>query len=93
MKNVKKCYTHLGSITTPITIAFQLLLQNLLQSETEGANDEKIGFYGRCVHHASGPTCHSTYGPIDEMGSQEEKEFTCARTEVLSSSVTFSGII
>ncbi|KAJ1407785.1 SET domain [Sesbania bispinosa] len=70
-----------GAITTPMTIAFQFLLQNLLQSETEGVNDEKIGFYGRCALHANGPTCQSSYDSIDEMGSQEEKKFTCARTE------------
>lgn len=62
-----------------MTITCKLLLQNLLQSETEGVNDENVGFYGTCVLHAINPRC-----PIDVMGSLEEKEFTCARTEVFS---------
>ncbi|KAL2318049.1 hypothetical protein Fmac_031925 [Flemingia macrophylla] len=63
-----------------MAIAFQLL-QNLLQSEIEGIGDEKIGFYGRCMLHTVDPRCLSIYDHIDEMGSQEEKEFTCARAE------------
>ncbi|XP_014504418.1 uncharacterized protein LOC106764634 isoform X4 [Vigna radiata var. radiata] len=55
--------------------------KNLLQSETEGIDDEKIGFYGRCILHAIEPRYLSMYDPIDEMGNQEEKEFTCARVE------------
>ncbi|XP_017430072.1 uncharacterized protein LOC108337982 isoform X4 [Vigna angularis] len=55
--------------------------KNLLQSETEGIDDEKIGFYGRCMLHAIEPRYLSMYDPIDEMGNQEEKEFTCARVE------------
>lgn len=76
-------YTYLGSKITPITNYFELL-QNLLQGETEGVNDENIGFYGRCLLHPIGPKCQSIYDPIDEMGSRKEKEFTCARTEVPS---------
>lgn len=72
-----------------MTIAFQLLLQNLLQSETEGINDEKIGFYGRCTLHIIEPRCLPIYDPLDEIGSQEEKEFTCARAEVFSAFVVF----
>ncbi|XP_027331005.1 uncharacterized protein LOC113846680 [Abrus precatorius] len=56
--------------------------KNLLQSETEGIEGEKIGFYGRCMLHAVDSRCQSAYNPIDEMGSQEEREFTCARAEV-----------
>ncbi|KAK7383482.1 hypothetical protein VNO78_29161 [Psophocarpus tetragonolobus] len=54
--------------------------KNLLQSETEGIDDEKIGFYGRCMLHTIEPSL-SINDPIDEMGCQEEKEFTCARVE------------
>lgn len=67
-------------------------LQNLLQSETEGIDDEKIGFYGRCILHAIEPRYLSMYDPIDEMGNQEEKEFTCARVEVFSSFIAFLGL-
>ncbi|XP_006596087.1 uncharacterized protein [Glycine max] len=55
--------------------------KNLLQSETEGIDDEKIGFYGRCTLHIIEPRCLPIYDPLDEIGSQEEKEFTCARAE------------
>ncbi|TKY58109.1 Histone-lysine N-methyltransferase ATX1 [Spatholobus suberectus] len=55
--------------------------KNLLQSENEGIDDEKIGFYGICMLHTIDPRCLSIYDPTDEMGSQEEKEFTCARAE------------
>jgi len=68
-------------MTTPITNAFELL-QNLLLNETEGINDEKVEFYGRCGLHGTGPEYQSAYDPTNVMGSQEEKEFTCARTEV-----------
>ena len=64
-------------------------LQNLLQCETEGADDEKVGFYGRCMLHATDPRYQPKYDPVDEIGSLEEKEFTCARTEV---STSFSDI-
>jgi hypothetical protein len=53
-----------------------------LQNELEGVNDEKVGFYGRCVLHGIGPECQSAYDPTDAMDSRKEKEFTCARTEV-----------
>ncbi|XP_068471510.1 uncharacterized protein [Phaseolus vulgaris] len=56
-------------------------LKNLLQSETEGIDDEKIGFYGSCMLHTIEPSYLSIYDPIDKIGSQEEKEFTCARAE------------
>lgn len=77
-------------------IAFQRLLQNLLQSETEGIEDEKIGFYGSCMLHTIEPRCLSIYDPIDGMCSQKEKEFTCAGVEVFSSFMVSSikwGII
>lgn len=54
---------------------------NLLLNETEGINDEKVEFYGRCGLHGIGPEYQSAYDPTDVMGSREEKEFTCARTE------------
>ncbi|XP_013465810.2 uncharacterized protein [Medicago truncatula] len=54
---------------------------NLLLNETEGINDEKVEFYGRCGLHGIGPECQSAYDPTDVMGSRAEKEFTCARAE------------
>ncbi|MED6110151.1 hypothetical protein PIB30_040306 [Stylosanthes scabra] len=55
--------------------------KNLLQCETEGDDDEKVGFYGRCMLHAVDPRCHPNYDPVDDIDSLEEREFTCARTE------------
>jgi len=63
-----------------------------LQSETEGIDDEKIGFYGSCMLHTIEPRYLSIYDPIDKIGSQEEKEFTCARAEVFSSFIAFFGL-
>ncbi|KAI4316365.1 hypothetical protein L6164_024351 [Bauhinia variegata] len=56
--------------------------KGLLQSETEGANGEKVGFYGRCVLHAIDHRFLSKHDPVGtETDFLEEKEFTCARTE------------
>lgn len=56
--------------------------KGLLQSEVEGAENESVGFYGRCVLHATHPLCESGSDPFDiEVVCSIEKEFTCARTE------------
>ncbi|XP_057721971.1 uncharacterized protein LOC130936023 isoform X1 [Arachis stenosperma] len=55
--------------------------KNLLQCETEGDDDENVGFYGRCMLHAVDPRYQSKYDPVDDIDSLEEREFTCARTE------------
>jgi len=49
-----------------------------LLNETEGINDKKVEFYGCGLC----PEYQSAYDPTDVMDSREEKEFTCARTEV-----------
>lgn len=60
-------------------------LQGLLQSEVEGVDNENVGFYGRCLHHATHPMCESDSGPVDQKtGVSGVEEITCARTEVLS---------
>ncbi|CAJ1972049.1 unnamed protein product [Sphenostylis stenocarpa] len=87
------CAHQKGSVN-PIKTCLELEseLLNLLQSETEGIDDEKIGFYGRCMLHTIEPRYLSIYDPIDEMGSQEEKEFTCARAGVFSSFIAILGL-
>ncbi|XP_059459426.1 uncharacterized protein LOC132188988 isoform X3 [Corylus avellana] len=56
--------------------------KGLLQSEIEGVANENVGFYGRCVVHATYATSESYCDPINsEIGCQGEKELTCARTE------------
>ncbi|XVE97377.1 hypothetical protein REPUB_Repub03eG0014400 [Reevesia pubescens] len=56
--------------------------KGLLQSEVEGVDNEKIGFYGRCMLHASHPTCESGSDATDaELSSFGKGESTCARTE------------
>ncbi|KAK9280332.1 hypothetical protein L1049_014020 [Liquidambar formosana] len=56
--------------------------KGLLQSEVEGDDNESVGFYGRCVLHATYPQCESDGEPIDvETGCPEGKELTCSRTE------------
>lgn len=58
-------------------------LQGLLQSEVEGVDNDKVGFYGRCMLHATRHRCVSDSRPVDtKMDSPEQKDFTCARTEV-----------
>lgn len=55
--------------------------KGLLQSEVEGADNEKVGFYGRCELHATGDYCnHKTNSRSIQVASPHEKE-TCARTE------------
>ena len=59
--------------------------QGLLQSETEGVDDEKVGFYGRCPLHAIDPICQSEHDSIDsDVCCREEKSLTCARAQVSS---------
>lgn len=56
--------------------------KGLLQSEVEGAENEKIGFYGRCLLHAAHVGCHSKNHLLDAKTEKpKEKEMTCARTE------------
>ncbi|XP_062098218.1 uncharacterized protein LOC133804082 isoform X3 [Humulus lupulus] len=56
--------------------------KGLLQSEVEGVDNEKVGFYGRCVLHATHPMCESDCNPGDRVtGSSGSEEVTCARTE------------
>ena len=58
-------------------------MQGLLQSEVEGADNESVGFYGRCVLHAAYNHCDRDGNPIkNETGHTGEREYTCARTEV-----------
>ncbi|GFZ08330.1 hypothetical protein Acr_20g0001380 [Actinidia rufa] len=56
--------------------------KGLLQSEVEGADNEYVGFYGRCVLHAAYNYCDRDGNPIStETDHPGEKEYTCARTE------------
>ncbi|XVF89362.1 hypothetical protein PTKIN_Ptkin19aG0124300 [Pterospermum kingtungense] len=56
--------------------------KDLLQSEVEGVDNENVGFYGRCMLHASHPTCESGGDPTDaELSFARKGESTCARTE------------
>ncbi|XP_030481904.2 uncharacterized protein LOC115698826 isoform X2 [Cannabis sativa] len=56
--------------------------KGLLQSEVEGVDNEKVGFYGRCVLHATQSMCESDCNPGDGVtGSSGSEEVTCARTE------------
>ncbi|KAF5456778.1 hypothetical protein F2P56_026221 [Juglans regia] len=56
--------------------------KGLLQSEIEGADNENVGFYGRCVLHAACPITVSSCDVINgEIGGLGENELTCARTE------------
>nr|XP_043611348.1 uncharacterized protein LOC122582981 [Erigeron canadensis] len=56
--------------------------KGLLQSEVEGSENEKVGFYGRCELHATEDHCHSkTIYQCKQVASLHKKE-TCARTEV-----------
>ncbi|OAY62637.1 Histone-lysine N-methyltransferase ATX2 [Ananas comosus] len=56
--------------------------KGLLQSEVEGDDDDKVGFYGRCLNHAV-----VNISDIDSHHVDPEEEFpikgdwTCARTE------------
>ena len=65
-------------------------MQGLLQSEVEGVDNENVGFYGRCVLHATYPTSESAFDPINsEIGCQGEKEITCAKTQVFCQLIDF----
>eukprot|EP00268_Persea_americana_P028110 TRINITY_DN27341_c0_g1_i5.p1 TRINITY_DN27341_c0_g1~~TRINITY_DN27341_c0_g1_i5.p1 ORF type:complete len:1728 (+),score=355.07 TRINITY_DN27341_c0_g1_i5:389-5185(+) len=56
--------------------------KGLLQSEIEGVDNDKVGFYGRCLLHATNIGCHTSDHPVDQKEeSPKEKDFTCARTE------------
>ncbi|XP_058111386.1 uncharacterized protein LOC131254706 [Magnolia sinica] len=56
--------------------------KGLLQSEIEGDDDEKVGFYGRCMVHATNLDCHTeNHLLVVKLESRGEPEFTCARTE------------
>ncbi|KAK1411751.1 hypothetical protein QVD17_32456 [Tagetes erecta] len=55
--------------------------KGLLQSEVEGADNDKVGFYGRCELHATEDHCNrTTYPQSIQIVCLHEKE-TCARTE------------
>uniref|UniRef100_A0A1D1XRD8 Histone-lysine N-methyltransferase ATX2 n=1 Tax=Anthurium amnicola TaxID=1678845 RepID=A0A1D1XRD8_9ARAE len=56
--------------------------KGLLQSEIEGVDNENVGFYGRCLLHATHHNYHSEGIPMDD-GTEcpRIKEFSCARTE------------
>ncbi|GJZ89146.1 post-SET domain-containing protein, partial [Tanacetum coccineum] len=57
------------------------LYKGLLQSELEGSDNEKVGFYGRCEHHATEDhNIHKTHSQSIQVASLHEQE-TCARTE------------
>ncbi|KAK9130532.1 hypothetical protein Sjap_011019 [Stephania japonica] len=55
--------------------------KGLLQSEVEGADDEKVGFYGRCMLHATHIACDLDNDPVDYEYDGEKEEFKCARME------------
>lgn len=69
-----------GSICT---LKFLYGLQGLLQSEVEGADNENVGFYGRCALHARYAVDECTCDASNnKTGCVGEKEESCARTEV-----------
>ncbi|KAF9614542.1 hypothetical protein IFM89_019205 [Coptis chinensis] len=56
--------------------------KGLLQSEVEGVDNDKVGFYGRCVLHATHHASDSVDHPMDiNFDTPGREEFTCARTE------------
>lgn len=56
--------------------------EGLLQSEVEGDDNEKVGFYGRCLHHATLNSSNVDIHPLDpEEECPRDKDWTCARTE------------
>lgn len=58
-------------------------MQGLLQSETEGVDNENVGFYGRCLLHATYQSCLADSNSVDtQVESPRNKEFSCARIEV-----------
>ncbi|PKA62451.1 Histone-lysine N-methyltransferase ATX2 [Apostasia shenzhenica] len=58
--------------------------KGLLQSETEGDDSDKVGFYGRCILHAS-KHYHDADDDVHSLSAEavrrREKDWTCARTE------------
>ncbi|KAF9587069.1 hypothetical protein IFM89_039755 [Coptis chinensis] len=60
----------------------QWVHMGLLQSEVEGVDNDKVGFYGRCVLHATHHASDSVDHPMDiNFDTPGREEFTCARTE------------
>lgn len=56
--------------------------KGLLQSEVEGADNENVGFYGRCALHARYAADECTCDASNnKTGCVGEKEESCARTE------------
>ncbi|KAJ6834250.1 uncharacterized protein M6B38_336405 [Iris pallida] len=55
--------------------------KGLLQSETEGDDNEKLGFYGRCTLHATQNGLVVDSLPVDTEVASPRKDLTCARTE------------
>ncbi|KAH7671895.1 Histone-lysine N-methyltransferase protein [Dioscorea alata] len=56
--------------------------KGLLQSETEGVDNENVGFYGRCLLHATYQSCLADSNSVDtQVESPRNKEFSCARIE------------
>ncbi|CAL9075201.1 unnamed protein product [Musa textilis] len=56
--------------------------KGLLQSEIEGDDNERVGFYGRCPHHATLNSCLPDSHVMDpEEESPRNNDWTCARTE------------
>ncbi|KAF6147632.1 hypothetical protein GIB67_031623, partial [Kingdonia uniflora] len=55
--------------------------KGLLQSEAEGIDEEKVGFYGRCMFHVAHYECDSNAHPVDvKFDSPEQGDISCART-------------
>ncbi|KAH9612935.1 hypothetical protein KSS87_023275 [Heliosperma pusillum] len=57
--------------------------KGLLQSEVEGVDSDQVGFYGRCLLHASNHSCVFENDDVNNMVSDSERDQqpTCARTE------------
>ncbi|KAJ0984315.1 hypothetical protein J5N97_002671 [Dioscorea zingiberensis] len=55
--------------------------KGLLQSEIEGVDDEKVGFYGRCLLHTTYQSCVDINSVHTRVESPRSKEFSCARVE------------
>ncbi|KAJ8461757.1 hypothetical protein OPV22_034683 [Ensete ventricosum] len=56
--------------------------KGLLQSEIEGDDNERVGFYGRCPHHATLNSCIPDSHVMDpEEESLRNNDWQCARTE------------
>ncbi|KAF5197112.1 Histone-lysine n-methyltransferase trr [Thalictrum thalictroides] len=55
--------------------------KGLLQSEVEGVDNDKVGFYGRCVHHATDHGSDSVHRIDTDLDTLGGEEFSCARTE------------